>query len=78
MRRAVREGWISLTLDKDFYKRIYEDRLPAPPGVVQFSMPYPKPREAGERLLELLAGGIQLDGFFTLIARHDFEQYTLP
>ena len=32
MRRAVREGWIILTFDKDFYKRIYEDRLPAPPG----------------------------------------------
>ena len=41
-------------------------------------MPYPKPREAGEWLPELLAGGIQLDGFLTLIARHDFEQYTLP
>lgn len=75
---AVREDRIVLTFDKDFYRRVYEDQLPAPPGIDQFSLRQPQRREAGERLLSLLACGLQLDGFVTLITRQAADQSPLP
>lgn len=77
LERAVREDWIILTYDKDFYQRVYVQRVPAPPGIVQFSFRRPSRREAGERLLELLASGLQLEGFFTIVTRENFIQYPL-
>lgn len=74
---AVGETRIVLTFDKDFYRRVYEDRL-VPPGLVLFRMRKPGRREAGERLLALLESGLSLAGFFTIVERDRYDQFPLP
>lgn len=46
--------------------------------MVFFSIFLPRPREAGERLLALLDGGVDHEGAYTTVTRDGFEQEKLP
>lgn len=77
--RAVVEGRVLLTFDRDYGDLVYGRRLPAPPGIVYFRLGNPAPEEAGERLLQRLADpGFVLDGWFTVIERGPLRQRPLP
>jgi len=72
------QGWILLTFDTEFYDWIYRDRLPAPLGLVHFSLPRDhSKREPGELLLRILREGGELEGHFTLVTRQGNAQERL-
>ncbi|MDQ3928837.1 MAG: DUF5615 family PIN-like protein, partial [Chloroflexota bacterium] len=77
--RIHSHGWILLTFDTEFHDWIYRDRLPAPLGLVHFSLPNDHgKREPGELLLRLLGAGVQLEGHFTIVTRRGYTQEQLP
>lgn len=70
--RAVREGRIVLTFDRDFGELLFRSRVPAPAGVVYFRLKPASPLEPAEYLLRLLAlPDVSLHHQFTTVdARH--------
>jgi len=65
--RAIREGAILLTFDKDFGEIARTAALPAMCGVVLFRIPMPIPRDAGRRLADQLTSRNDWAGHFSVI-----------
>jgi predicted nuclease of predicted toxin-antitoxin system len=77
--RAVREGRIILTFDKDYGELIYRLGLPPPAGVVYFRFDPVTPEEPAEHLLRLLiVNDMSLEGRFTVAERGHLRQRPLP
>ncbi len=77
--RAVGEGRIILTFDRDYGELIYHRRLPAPPGVVYLRFAPITPDEAADQVLGLLGiAGMSLEGKFTKVERGHVRQRDLP
>ena len=78
LERAVREGRIVLTFDRDYGELIYRLRLPTPPGVIYFRFDPLTPQEPAERLLWLLnVSKLSVDGKFTVVQRRQIRQRQL-
>jgi predicted nuclease of predicted toxin-antitoxin system len=77
--RAVREGRIILTFDRDYGELIYRRRMPSPVGVVYFRYFPATPEEPAQDLLRLLSiESISLEGSFTVVERTQLRQRPLP
>lgn len=76
--RAIREGRILLTLDRDYGELVFRRRLSVPPGVLYFRFTEAEQTYA-ERLLQLLsAGDVPIIGRFTVLTRTAYRQRLLP
>lgn len=76
--RAIREGRILLTLDRDYGELVYRRGLSAPPGVLYFRFTEAEQTYA-ERLLQMLsAGDVPIIGHFTVLTRTAYRQRLLP
>lgn len=78
MDRAGREGRVLLTLDRDYHRMVYGERRPAPRGIVHFRIIPQSGRVPGERLRDLLASGVDVEGTFTNVTRDEVTQDDLP
>jgi len=78
--RAVRDGCILLTMDKDFDRLIYLERLPTPSGVVYFRYDGSSVRDGpAHDLLQLLADpAAPILGYFVTVDRHLVPRRRLP
>lgn len=65
--RAVREGRILLTFDKDFGEVARAAALPTTCGVVLFRLPVPRPGDVGPRLADLVTSRDDWAGHFSVI-----------
>jgi predicted nuclease of predicted toxin-antitoxin system len=76
--RAVDEGRIILTFDRDFGRLLFRSRLPPPIGIVYFRFHPTSPKEPAELLLLLLAGGlVSLEGQLTVVDGRQVRQRPL-
>lgn len=76
--RAVREGRVVLTFDRDYGELIYRLGLPRPAGVVYFRFDPVAPEEPAEHLLRLLiVTDVSLEGRFTVAERGHLRQRPL-
>ena len=79
MARAVAEGRVLLTFDRDYGEIAYRLQQPTPSGMVSFRSQARRPEEPGERLLQLLsAPNITLEGRLTVVAEVRLRQRPLP
>lgn len=77
--RAVAEGRVVLTFDRDYGELIYRRKLPTPAGVVYFRYAPCTPQEPAEHLLAILGNrAISLTGRFTVAERGQIRQRPLP
>jgi len=77
--RAVSEGRILLTFDRDYGELIYYRRLPPPPAVIYLRLQPDTPHEPGEMVLDIVnLGWPALEGRFTVIDRRGVRQRPLP
>lgn len=77
--RAVSDGLIVLTFDRDYGDLIFKLKLPVPLGVVYFRFDPDSPGEPFERVMELLQiEGLTLEGKFTVVDRQRVRQRPLP
>lgn len=77
--RAVAEGRILLTFDRDYGEIAYRLQQPTPIGMVYFRFRAQRPEEPGERLLRLLAfSNIALEGKLTVVEEVRLRQRQLP
>ena len=65
--RAMQEGRVLLTFDKDFGEIAFRARLPASCGVVLFRMPMPRSEEAGTRLASMVMSRTDWAGHFSVV-----------
>lgn len=78
MERGGREGWILLTLDRDYHRMVYSEGQRGPVGIVHFRIVPQSAHVPGQRLLALLDAATVLDGQFTMITSQGFAQEPLP
>ncbi len=78
MDRARQEGRILLTLDSDYHQMVFTQGQGGPAGIVHFRIVPQSPHVPGQRLIDLINVGTQLDGQFTTITSQDFAQEQLP
>lgn len=67
LEHAVGEARIILTFDRNYGELLFKHQLMPPPAVVFFRQKGIGPEVAGQRLLERLAAGLELVGFFTVL-----------
>lgn len=75
--KAAAEQSVILTFDRDYGKLIYQLKLPKPAGIFYYRMQPLHPDEPADLLLDLLAEGRSLVGFFTTYARGRLRQRAL-
>lgn len=77
--RAVREQRIILTYDRHYGELIFQQGLPAPPGVVYFRLTQPTADEPATVLRDLLADpSSPLEGYFVTVGRNRIRRRPLP
>ncbi len=77
--RAVHEGRIILTFDRDYGELIFRRRLPAPVGIVYMRFATTSPEEAARRLMVVLSNVlISLEDNFTILDENQVRQRPLP
>lgn len=77
--RAVAEGQIVLTFDRDYGELIYRYKMPSPVGVIYFRFEPLTPEEPAEHLMKLLTlPGLSVEGKFTVAGREWVRQRSLP
>ena len=75
--RAVREGRVVLTFDRDFGELVFRLKLAPPPGIVYFRFEPTSPTEPAEYLLGLLQEGLLLEKKFTVLDVRQVRQRPL-
>jgi len=76
---AIREQRVILTYDRDYGTLVFEQGVPAPPGVVSFRLYSATPEEPAERVLRLLAEpSFSIIGAFVTITRGGERRRSLP
>lgn len=79
LERAVREGRILVTFDRDYGELVYRRNLPAPPGVLYLRFVPENPEEAAAVVVELgRMPGLRLEGLYTVVERERIRQRPLP
>ena len=79
LERAVIEGRIILTFDRDYGELIYRRRMAVPIGVVYFRYFPTTPEEPADVLLRLLSvERLSLEGYFTVLEPTQLRQRPLP
>lgn len=77
--RAVRQGRVLLTFDRDHGRLLYRASVPAPEGVVYFRFDPAYPEEPAEILLALLdQSASSILGMFVVVERDRVRQRPLP
>ena len=77
--RAVQEGRVVVTFDRDFGSLLFLHSLPPPPAVIYFRLDPRSPEEPGKVLVELLVSSeVKLTGFLTVIERDFVRQRPFP
>ncbi len=76
--RAIAEGRILLTFDKDFGELAWRKRLPAGCGIVLFRMPMPAAQAAGNVLAAIIAGRTDWAGHFSVVEPHRIRMRAIP
>ena len=78
LERAVQEGRIILTFDRDFGRLLFHSRLPPPIGIVYFRFHPASPEEPADMLLLMLAAGqVSLTGQLTVMDGRNVRQRPL-
>jgi len=78
LKRAVQEGRIILTFDRDFGRLLFRSKLLPPIGIIYFRFHPASPEEPADLLLLLLAAGeISLTGQLTVVERQHVRQRPL-
>lgn len=76
--RAIREGRILLTLDRDYGELVYRRGFSSPLGVLYFRFTEDEQTYA-DRLLQILStGDVPVIGHFTVLTRTAYRQRLLP
>jgi predicted nuclease of predicted toxin-antitoxin system len=76
--RAVTEGRILLTFDKDFGELAFRAGLPASCGVVLFRISMGSPDEVARRAVGILASRTDWPGHFSVVEEHRLRMRPLP
>ena len=76
--RAVQEGHLLLSFDKDFGDLAFQARLPASCGVVLCRFRTPSPERAADVLCEALASRTDWAGYFSVIEDFRIRMTSLP
>ncbi len=66
---AVKENRLLITLDRDHGELIFTGTIDPPRGVIYFRIPRYSPTYLGEVLLDMIAEGMEFEGFFTVVTR---------
>jgi len=78
LRRAVEEGRILLTFDKDFGELAWHAGLPAHCGIVLFRLHMPPPADAGRVIAAILGARADWQGQFSVVEPGRVRMRLLP
>ncbi len=76
--RAVAEGRVLLTFDKDFGELAFRAGLPAASGVVLFRIPMAAPAEVARRAVAVLGSRTDWAGHFSVVEEKRVRMTPLP
>lgn len=68
---------VLITLDRDHGELIFTGTTAPPPGVIYFRIPQYRPTYLGEVLLEMIADGMEFEGFFTVVSPRGTRRRTI-
>jgi hypothetical protein len=78
LERAVTDGRILVTFDKDFGELAWRFNLPAHCGIVLFRLPMPPPAGAGTTLTNILTARSDWEGYFSVVEPSRIRMRPLP
>lgn len=76
--RAVADGRVLLTFDKDFGELAWRFGLPAHCGIVLFRLPMPPPAGVGQTITDALTARSDWQGYFSVIEPSRIRMRSLP
>jgi predicted nuclease of predicted toxin-antitoxin system len=79
LEKAINEGLIILTFDRDYGELIFKYRKSTPPAVVYFRIKGESPKDAAEVLIKIIENSnIEIHEAFTVIDDTNIRQRKLP